>query len=233
MSMSPNEKSGEPGIFLMRRHGWFQRAAMGVPKKPTTGDRGPLRDALLDVIDAAGGLEFSRGELLRVIGIAQEEYSSLLPGVASSVPHYPAVPHLWGGATVPAVYFAFFEAVTWTRTVIDRFQEPLKLTVQPHDHELWKSLQKIRSESGGQVFDDARTLAGVSLHWYLPPHAGCGAKVVNGKLIYPVVDTVEDKQDFRNNLKFNKGRHAEMLVEEYWRAVYIFIDRLLDEFYPK
>ena len=57
--------------------------------------------------------------------------------------------------------------------------------------------------------------------------------MVNGKLIYPVVDTIDDKQDFRNNLKFNKGRHAEMLVEEYWKAVYIFIDRVLDEFYPE
>ena len=57
--------------------------------------------------------------------------------------------------------------------------------------------------------------------------------MVNGKLIYPVVDTIDDKQDFRNNLKFNKGRHAEMLVEEYWKAVYIFIDRVLDEFCPE
>ena len=142
----------------------FNVPPWGYLRNPLPGDRGPVRDALLDVIDAAGGLEFSRGEFLRVIGIAQEEYSSLFPGVDQSVPHYPAAPHLWGGATVPAVYFAFFEAVTWTRTVIDRFQEPLKLTVQPHDHELWKSLQRIRSESGGQMFDDARTLAGVSLH---------------------------------------------------------------------
>jgi hypothetical protein len=82
------------------------------------------------------------------------------------------------------------------------------------------------------VFEDAGTLAGVSLHWYPPPYTGSGAKVVNGKLIYPVVDTVDDKQDFRNNLKFEKGRHAEMLVEEYWKAVCIFIDRVLDEFYP-
>jgi len=83
------------------------------------------------------------------------------------------------------------------------------------------------------VFDDARTLAGISLHRYSPPHAGCGAKIVNGKLIYPVVDNVDDQQDFRNNLNFSKGRHAEMLVEEYWKAVCIFIDRVLDEFYPK
>jgi hypothetical protein len=227
MNMSPNEKSGEPGIFLMRRHGWFHRAMTSLPVQPASGDRGVVQDALLDLIDAAGGLEFSRGELFRIMAISQEEYSSLQTG--EDLP----APRMWGGATVPAVYSAFFEAVTWARTVIDRFQEPLKEVVQPHDRELWNTLQRIRSESGGQVLDDARTLAGVSLHWYSPPHAGCGAKVVNGKLIYPVVDNVDDRQDFRNNLKFDKGSHAEMLVEEYWKAVCIFLDRVLDEFYPK
>lgn len=174
MSMSPNEIPGTPGIFLMRRRDWFDRVAMGIPEKPAAGDRGDVRYALLDLIDAAGGLEFSRGELLRVIGIAQEEYSSAMR--AWNQQSDQRVIDAWGGATVPAVYFAFFEAVTWTRTVIDRFQEPLKEVVQPHDRELWKSLQRIRSESGGQLFDDARTLAGISLHWYSPPHAGCGAR---------------------------------------------------------
>ena len=83
------------------------------------------------------------------------------------------------------------------------------------------------------MFDDARALAGVSLHWYSPPHAGCGAKIVNGRLIYPVVDRVGERQDFRNNLRFDQGLHAEMLVEEYWKAVGIFVDRVVDEFYPK
>lgn len=227
MSKSPNEIPGESGIFLMRRHGWFLRVMTSLPVQPASGDRGAVQNALLDLIDAAGGLEFSRGELFRIIAISQEEYSSLQTGVGDPVPR------MWGGATVPAVYCAFFEAVTWTRTVIDRFQEPLKAVVQPHDPVLWKSLQKIRSESGGPVFDDARTLAGVSLHWYSPPYAGCGAKVVNGRLIYPVVDRVDDKQDFRSNLRFDKGRHAEMLVEEYWNAVCRFTDNILDEFYPK
>lgn len=231
MSMSPNEIQSTPGIFLMRRRDWFHRVAMGIPEKPTAGDRRAVRDALLDLIDAAGGLEFSRGELLRVIGIAQEEYSSAMRALGQQSDKL--VIDAWGGATVPAVYFAFFEAVTWTRTVIDRFQEPLKEVVQPHDPELWKTLQRIRSESGGQVFNDARTLAGVSLHWYSPPHAGCGAKIVNGKLVYPVVDNVDNEQDFRNNLNFSKGRHAETLVDEYWKAVCIFIDKILHEFYSQ
>lgn len=226
MSMSPNDMPSGPGIFLKRRRDWFCRIISSLPVKPALGDIAAVQNALLDLIDAAGGLELSRGELFRIMAISQEEYSSLNnEEVASGI-------RMWGGATVPAVYYAFFETAIWTRTVIDRFQEPLKLVIQPKDDALWKSLQKIRSESGGQVFDDARTLAGTSLHWYLPPYAGCGAKVVNGKLIYPVVDTVDDKHDFRSNLKFDKGRDAEMLVEEYWEAVCLFIDKVLDEFYP-
>ncbi len=81
--------------------------------------------------------------------------------------------------------------------------------------------------------EDARKLAKISLHYYTPPYAGAGAKVEEEKLIYPVPDEFVDKQDFSKNLKFDKGRHAEMIVEEYWRAVCIFIDRVLDEFYPK
>ena len=37
MSMSPNEKADEVGIFLMRRHGWFLRAMAKVPVKPAVG----------------------------------------------------------------------------------------------------------------------------------------------------------------------------------------------------
>ena len=193
MSKSPYEKPGTPGIFLMRRHGWFLRV-MRVPEKPA--NRGPVMDALLDLIDAGGGLEFSRGELVRVIAIAQAEYDSLQPGLGK-----PSEMRSWGGATTPAVYFAFFEAATWTRTVKDRFEGRLKSAVQPQDCELWNALQRIRSQSVGRVFEDARSLAGTSLHWYSPPHAGFGAKIVEGKLIYPIIDSVVDHQDFRNNIK--------------------------------
>ena len=64
----------------MRRAGWFHRVMM-VPEKPATGDRKPVMDALVDLIDAGGGLEFSRGELLRIIAIAQAEYDSQQPGL--------------------------------------------------------------------------------------------------------------------------------------------------------
>ena len=89
MSKSPYEKPGTPGIFLMRRHGWFLRV-MRVPEKPA--NRGPVMDALLDLIDAGGGLEFSRGELVRVIAIAQAEYDSLQPGLGK-----PSEMRSWGG----------------------------------------------------------------------------------------------------------------------------------------
>jgi hypothetical protein len=227
MSKSPNERPSETGIFLMRRHEWFLRVMM-LPQRSDTGDLGAVQDALLDVIDAAGGVEFSRGELLRVIEIAQEEYSSLQPktGILADV-------RSWSGATTPAVYYAFFETAFWTRTVLDRFKEPLKSAIQPYDGNLWNKLQRIRSISGGRVFEDARCLARVGLHRYTPPYAGSGARVVDGRLIYPIIDAVTDDQNFRNNLRFEKGRDAEMLAEEYWSAICRFVDGILDEFYSK
>lgn len=227
MNKSPNERPTEPGIFLMRRNEWFRRV-MVLPKQPDTGDLGAVQNALLDVIDAAGGVEFSRGELLRVIGIAQEEYYSLQDNAGKL-----AAVRMWSGVTTPAVYCAFFETAFWTRTVIDGFEEPLRSAVQPYDDNLWNRLQRIRSESGRQEFEDARWLAGVSLHRYTPPYAGSGASVVEGGLIYPVIDAVTDHQDFRKNLRFDKGRHVEMLAEKYWGAVCQFVGRILDEFYSK
>src|ERR1022692_4758222 len=102
MSMSPNDIPGGSGIFLKRRRDWFQRVISSLPGQPASGDIGAVQNVLLDLIDAAGRLEFSRGELFRIMEISQEEYSSLQNGVDQPGPH------MWGGATAPAVYCAFF-----------------------------------------------------------------------------------------------------------------------------
>ena len=227
MSRSPLETMDHPGIFLPRRRDWFHRAAFALPSTPETADRGEVRNVLLDLIEAGAGLEFSRGELARVLDLAQGEYDALNPPSSTLPPEQG-----WGGVTVTPVYCAFYECVIWTRTVIDRFEEPVKRAIQPHDPALWKKLQQIRSESGGKAFEEARRLAGVSLHRYSPPYAGCGAKLVNGKLIFPVVDDVDDKDPWKI-LRFEKGRRVDSVTDEYWNAVGSFLDSVLDEFYPK
>ena len=113
----------------------------------------------------------------------------------------------------------------------DRFEERLLKSIE-HDDDFKKRVQRIRQETAGPQLDDARELAGCGLHWLTPPYADHGAKVKGGKLIYPIPDRVDKKNDFRDNLRFAEGRHAEALVEEYWSAVERFIDRLLNEFYP-
>jgi len=219
MASLEEQMSGETGIFLERHHSWFLRA-IAVPKRPETGDRGPVRDALIEIVDAAGGVEFSREEFYRVASIGQKEFDE------SGSPS-----ENWGGATTPAAYYAFQNAVNWTRTVKDRFEERL-LKAIGHDQDLKKTVQRIRQETAGPQLEDARELAGCGLHRLTPPYPGSGAKVKGGKLIYPIPDRVDNKDDFRANLRFDRGRHAEALVEEYWEAVNHFMDRLLDVFYP-
>jgi hypothetical protein len=102
-----------------------------------------------------------------------------------------------------------------------------------HDGVLWTRLNRLRHRSGGRVFLDAQNLAGIILHRFSPPYEGAGAKIVGGKLIYPLTDRVVDKKDFRNNSKFAEGRHVEMVVEEYWNGVCCFVDGMLHEFYPR
>ena len=113
--------------YLPETHRWIIRT-MRVPKQPTTGDRGPVIDAFHDVVDAAGLLEYSRGALHRTIGIAQEEWEELTHSGRDEIEN-------WTGASTGAVYYDFYAAVTWTRTIRDRFQGRLRPSVK-HDQAL-------------------------------------------------------------------------------------------------
>jgi hypothetical protein len=197
---------------------------MGVPIQPKTGDRAPVMDALDAICDAAGGLEYSRAAFSRVMAIAQEEFDQSQPFTLS--------PKLWGGANTPAVYYEFYNAVAWTRTVDDRLKDQLRPALQ-NDLNLWRNVARIRTETAALQFEDARSLAKCSLHKFTPPYANAGATVEDSKLIYSIPDRIINSEDFRANLQFNSGRHAAALVNEYWNAVAGFIDRLLDVFYSK
>ncbi len=48
-----------PDLFLAQRTAWF-RGMIGVPAELARLDRGPVMEALPEVVDAAGGVEFSR-----------------------------------------------------------------------------------------------------------------------------------------------------------------------------
>lgn len=195
---------------------------MGVPAQPKTGDREPVMDALYEIVGAGGGLEYSREEFRRVITIAQEEFTAIC-----SPPYDPN----WAGSNTPAAYYEFCNAVVWTRTVDDRFRDELRDALK-HESALWRKLQRIRSETAGSEFEDARLLANCSLHKFTPPYSNFSAKVEDGILVYPVVDRIIDKENFRANLRFASGRHAAAVIDEYWEAITGFIERLLDEFYP-
>lgn len=208
-------------LFLPRRHDWFLRI-MGVPAEPRAGDRGPVRDALYEIVDAAGGLEYSRAALREVIAIAQEEFN-----VVCISPHASN----WAGASTPAVYYEFCNAVAWTRGFDDRYKDRLRPALL-HDLALWKRCQALRSKTAGSEFEDARSIAKCGLHKFTPPYANFSAKVKDGTLVYPVVDRIIDPENFRSNLQFAAGRHVTALVGKYWGAVVAFIEQLLDVFYP-
>ena len=170
-----------------------------------------------------------------ILGIAQQEYETLRGELASAQESI----ENWGGTSTRAVYYAFYTAVTATRAVRDRFEERLKggLNHQLDEHsDLWGQLQRIRSEEAGRVFDDAGHLAGCYLHLFTPPYPNFSAKVVDGKVIYPVVDNINtnEKKDYPEILRdnFKLGRHASAVVDQYWESAASFIDRMVDVFYP-
>ena len=193
----------------------------GYPARPTTGDRSPVLDALLDIADAAGGLEHSCAQLGHVIAVARAEFEE--------VQGFPK--DLWGGWTgrnTPAVYLEFCNAVAWTRAVADRYGDRLHPAVR-HDPDLWRELQRIRSTAAKQ-FEEARLLAQVGLHKFTPPYPGAAAKIEDGALVYPV-PKILNVDDYRRN-PLVPGRHVASVVNDLWPAVERFVDQLLDVFYP-
>ena len=211
--------------FLPRRFAWMRRT-LGVPVCPTTGDLTPVKDTLLDIVDAAGGLEYSRMQLKRMIKIAQAEFEQQVSQACRA-----SLTHGWGGANTPAVYFEFCNAVAWTRGVADRFEKKLCPAVKKHDADLLRELGKVRSRTvTGREFDEAHRLAACSLHHFVPPFSQAGAQVNGGTLIYPIPQ-IKNQGDFRAN-KLIAGRHAEVLVDNFWAATEKFVDGLLDVFYP-
>src|SRR5436309_1134668 len=198
----------------------------GVPKEPKQGDLGPVMDAVGEIVDAAGSLEYSRVQLHRVLNVAQAEFAAAQMG-------FPSLSEVqsWGGRNTPAVYYEFYNSVAWTRAVEDRYVDRLRDAVK-HDPVLWVNLQKIRSRAKVE-FDDARVLAKCALHKYTPPYALAGARVVErGALIYPV-PIIRNPEEFRENLRnIPPDRHVVTVVEGFWTAVSRFVDGLLDVFYP-
>ena len=202
---------------------------MLLPARPKIGDRGSVHAALHDLVDAGGTLEYGRGALLRTIEIAQQEWDTL------SVDLNGLETENWSGLSTRAVYYDFYAAVTWTRSVRDRFEDRLKMALQ-HDRDFWNQLQRIRSEAAGPVFEDAGHLPNCYLHNFTPPYPNFSARVERGAITYPVVDNIATnaQRDYPAILEhnFKLGRHAAAVVDQYWDAVSNFIDRLLDLFYP-
>src|SRR5262245_33176704 len=122
-------------LFLAQRFAWTRRALfLGLPTEPRAGDRGGVQEAIMDIVDAAGGLEHSRAQLTRALSAAQQEFMNTTQVLSP--------PPLWGGRNVPAVYYEFSNVVAWTRGVKDRYGDRLRRAVE-HDPALWVRLQRI------------------------------------------------------------------------------------------
>ena len=193
----------------------------------------PVWDALRDVVDAAGGLDYSRVALQGTIRIAQQEWEELIAKSGLDPVEN------WTGVSTQPVYYAFYAAATWTRTVENRYRDCLLEAVRPPSkdllnedlREILKDLREIRRKAATE-FNDARNLADCYLHRYTPPYPNFSARVEGSTVIYPVVDKIIDKKNFWANLRFDSGRDAATVVDQYWVVVSDFIDNLLDVFYP-
>ncbi len=219
---------GNDDLFLPQRFLWMRRAMFsGLPTEPKTGDLGSVKDAVAEIVDAAGGLEHARHQVGGAMAVAQDEFDAAVKGLPDLLRS-----DSWGGRNTPVVYYGFCSAVAWTRAVKDRYMDRLRPSVK-HDSALWTTLQRVRSRADAQ-FEDARLLAQCALHKYTPPYPLAGPKVGKGGILIYRVPKITDPDDFRANLSsLADDRHVASLVDEWWSAVTQFVDGLLEVFYPQ
>jgi len=215
-------------MLLPQRRSWQLRVlGYGVPAKPQTGDREPVMAAISEIIDAAGGVEYTLQVLKQNFNVAQGDYMKLCEELCNPINDYVSMP------SAAIVYYDFLNLVVWMRTVDERFKHGLlKAKAVKQEIDLRDRLKGIRSRAGGEQFDDARQLADCMLHRWTPPYSGASPKVEDGRLVWPVPDQIDRKKGMRKNLSFKKRRNVIALADEYFDAVSRFVTGLLDELYP-
>jgi Haem degrading protein HbpS-like len=102
-----NAKIVAEDFFLPRRFDWMKRAILGVgfSVRPTTGGRGPVQDALADVVEAMAAASFRRRTAELADLVAKGGFWSIVPTILQGqiLPTLGGSPIQHGGRVIGAI----------------------------------------------------------------------------------------------------------------------------------
>lgn len=188
---------------------------------------------LLDVVDAAGGIEHSYAYLNRSMELALDtltQWSAQLGGLTDGA-----------GMSDPSLEDAWYNLenmLNWARILDDRLKRRSirpgypdqglipALANGPRRDEIIDAKARLRSS----YLNEARFLAGLSLHMQSMRAGSKGAEIRNGQLALPFPDPVNTPIDHRWQLTYNSRRNGVDFARGLMAAVEHFMDEMIAAF---
>jgi hypothetical protein len=189
---------------------------------------------LLDVVDAAGGVERAHARLHEAMALAQEtwiRWSSSLGEERDGA-----------GMTDPSVEDAWYsveELLVWARALDDRLRRPAKDWRRYPDQGLIPALAdgprrdaviRARDRLLSAGVNEARYLVGLNLHMQSIQAGSKGGRVRSGRIVLPFPDRVSTPVSHRWQLTYNDNRDAMSFADALMAAVERFMDEMISAF---
>ncbi len=211
------------------------------------------RTLLLDVIDAAGAVEFSVEKLIAAAAAAQTATDAIYGGVLLA--HRPSGQTWSTGPEVRVAYLEFTNGLIWTRSLDERMDRGTpsprwlaalrRLPLVGRRFTIPARVGLVNCLAPGQLRDDversftefrrrtadARALANYSLHAALVPGGGTPRGLVadDGRIILRIPDSRRRYEIF-DEFEYRENREALAYAKELLAAVEKLVDEMLDAF---
>jgi len=189
---------------------------------------------LSEVLVAAGGVENSMIRLRAAVA-ELEAYVS-----ANQLRAMDGVPHSLGHPAATTAWYAFFDLLTWSRTVVERMERPagdrkrfpkqgLLPALKPK--RLIKRCDRLLASLRDGPVGRSRNLSNFVLHTALVRHPHSGVQLdVSGSITLPVPDLPSRQVSHWYLLTWKREQDGLALAEDVWASVQTFVDDLIGAF---
>ena len=186
---------------------------------------------LLDVVDAAGGVEHAVMRLRGAVSSADVAKDRWLEGHPQPLPG----DFGWSGPDTEEAWYALEDALVWARTLDDRLKRPAASRETYQDQGLIPALADgprrnaviaARSRLLQSEFGEARHLAGLNLHMQSTQAFKAGV-IRSGRVVLRFPDRVTVRISHRWELTYDDGRDAVAFADDLLGAVGGFMDEMI------
>jgi hypothetical protein len=207
------------------------RARAGLPTDDAAVLADATRDLVLDVIDAAGGMEWAYELPTQSMAEAQTEYDAYVRATSAA-----AGDGLWSKPQVEQAAYALDAMLAWARSLGDRLRRKPVVTGYRRDQWLvpslapgsWKdAIVAARGQLLQSGLAEVEHLANLGLHMQSDRGGTKSADIESGRLVLRFPDPALARVDHRYQLTHTQRRNAETFAADLMGAVGRFMEQLV------